>query len=509
MQKLIIADDERVIRETIYSLIDWESLGIEVIGLCKDGIEAYNMILDESPDIVMTDIRMPGLSGLELVREISQTDQQLQFIILSGYEEFEYAREAMKYGVKHYLLKPCNETKLIESIREAGEDCRKAKIQIEKQLRQNDMLQIIHQDAMYHFIMEGIATAEKGSEELLSCLEEQMEFYGRYLDFDRTPCYLYYVYFLEQCYLDAFLEKMKQRMKREKGTAVFYGVYVNNTLLLFCYEELQEEILRGCLGRAAAVVEIKKEMYDKIPELLETVLLKVRRYDVIYAIHNFRAVSIWNNQSSLRYIQSISRRLESSDKEEAESCVEELLKIVKEAAGIEFLQMLGNSICVQMAKTGAYSVIEEAGFIRNCNQEKDIEKLRELIVSMILQAKKELCRSGQDYGILVERIMEYVKEHLSDCDLTLKKIAEQHLYMNVDYVSRKFHKITGKKFSQYLTEQRVERAKELLLEEEGNKIQYVAELVGCGKNPQYFSQIFKKIEGMTPGRWLAKVSDKQ
>ena len=96
-------------------------------------------------------------------------------------------------------------------------------------------------------------------------------------------------------------------------------------------------------------------------------------------------------------------------------------------------------------------------------------------------------------------------EHLSECDLTLKKIAEEYLYMNVDYVSRKFRQDTGKKFSQYLTEQRVKKAKELLAEDGGNKIQYVAECVGCGNNPQYFSQIFKKSEGITPGKWAEKM----
>ena len=69
MLKMIIADDERVIRETISQMLDWESIGIELIGVCKNGIEVYNMNVDESPDIVMTDIRMPGLSGLEVVRE--------------------------------------------------------------------------------------------------------------------------------------------------------------------------------------------------------------------------------------------------------------------------------------------------------------------------------------------------------------------------------------------------------------------------------------------------------
>mgnify|MGYP001048988572 CR=1 FL=1 len=73
MLKLLIADDERIIRETIFNIIDWKKHDIEVIGLCKNGIEAYDMILDESPDIVLTDIRMPGMGGLELIRKMRQT----------------------------------------------------------------------------------------------------------------------------------------------------------------------------------------------------------------------------------------------------------------------------------------------------------------------------------------------------------------------------------------------------------------------------------------------------
>ena len=115
MLKLIIADDERIIRESISKMIDWNSLGIELIGLCSDGIEAYNMILDECPDIVLTDIRMPGLSGLELIEKISQTDLNIQFILLSGFGEFEYAKQAMRFRVHHYLLKPCNEDQLIQT----------------------------------------------------------------------------------------------------------------------------------------------------------------------------------------------------------------------------------------------------------------------------------------------------------------------------------------------------------------------------------------------------------
>ena len=100
MLKLVIADDERIIRETISTIIDWKQYDIELVGLCKNGLEAYDMILDESPDIVLTDIRMPGMDGLELIQRISQTDLNTQFIILSGYGEFEYAKTAEEKALK-------------------------------------------------------------------------------------------------------------------------------------------------------------------------------------------------------------------------------------------------------------------------------------------------------------------------------------------------------------------------------------------------------------------------
>ena len=190
MLKLIIADDERVIRETISRLIDWESIGVEVVGLCKNGIEAYNMILDESPDIVMTDIRMPGLTGLELVREISQSDQRIQFIILSGYEDFEYAREAMKYGIRHYLLKPCNEEKIKESILKAGEDCMEARRRLAEKEKQSLMAKTIRQDIVYHLLMDGISLKHEKDDGLKKRLAELEEFYGQYADFYQRPCRL-------------------------------------------------------------------------------------------------------------------------------------------------------------------------------------------------------------------------------------------------------------------------------------------------------------------------------
>lgn len=120
MLKLIIADDERIIRESISSLIDWNSLNIQLIGTCKNGLEAYHMILEKHPDIVLTDIKMPGMSGLELPEKIAEEQMIVEFIILTGYEDFNFAREAIQHKIHHYLLKPCNEDQIIQAVKDAS-----------------------------------------------------------------------------------------------------------------------------------------------------------------------------------------------------------------------------------------------------------------------------------------------------------------------------------------------------------------------------------------------------
>lgn len=118
MYKMIIADDEQMIREALCTMIDWDSLGVEVAGSCRNGLEVLDLVVDQSPDFILTDIKMPLLGGLELIEKIKQTDASVDFIILSGYKDFEYARQAMKYGVRHYLVKPLNENTLIAAVEE-------------------------------------------------------------------------------------------------------------------------------------------------------------------------------------------------------------------------------------------------------------------------------------------------------------------------------------------------------------------------------------------------------
>lgn len=124
MMKVMIVEDEELILQGIRNIIDWEALGLKVIHLAHDGIEALKMWEQEPVHIVVTDISMPEMDGLTLLREIRKREEHVRFIILTGYDEFAYAREAVRLDVENYILKPVDEEELKRQLRETVEKLR-------------------------------------------------------------------------------------------------------------------------------------------------------------------------------------------------------------------------------------------------------------------------------------------------------------------------------------------------------------------------------------------------
>ena len=116
MYKVLIADDERLIRITLKNMIDWKALDCEVIATAKDGEEAFHIFTDMQPEIVITDLKMPGMDGIDLISKIKEVNKNTQVIALSNYSDFEYVRDAMKAGAFDYLLKVTLEKKELERI---------------------------------------------------------------------------------------------------------------------------------------------------------------------------------------------------------------------------------------------------------------------------------------------------------------------------------------------------------------------------------------------------------
>ncbi len=124
MLSVIVADDEEIIRQGIATLVDWRALGMELIGVAENGGDAYRLLVERRPQVVITDIKMPEMDGLELIARAAGEGLAATFIVLSGYADFELARRAMRYGVRHYLLKPTDEHELSAVLREVAAEIR-------------------------------------------------------------------------------------------------------------------------------------------------------------------------------------------------------------------------------------------------------------------------------------------------------------------------------------------------------------------------------------------------
>jgi YesN/AraC family two-component response regulator len=500
MLKMIIADDEKIIRETISSIIDWKAIDIDLVGLCQNGMEAYNTILDENPDIVLSDLKMPGMNGLELIEKAQKTNPETRFIILSGFGEFSYAKEAMKYGVKHYLLKPCNEEQIRESVLECKEECLKLKYTEETFGQAQEAAHRLANAALFNIVNDCIC--QNGN------LEHLIHRYETYIDFDFTAYRLSYVYYLPYSELSSFLAELEPLCKRLMPGILIHGIYVNNTLLLYYrnydihYSELEFFIREYKKNTLAASLETSSALYGSLRELLNVIVPKLSRYGLIYYVNDFRATYTCNYKSHIDEVDLLYKKIRDGDPDAGQSFSENLEGI----SSLPFIKQITSSMLMKLAiKSPGVSSQTLTDWLQEIDGAEDIEYIRKTSmehVHTMFYMNSHRSRESQ----LIQTIYQYVNDHLKDPDLSLKFIAENYLYMNVDYVSKKFLKETGIRFSQFLTNKRILRAKELLLSGKYDKIQFIAEEIGLGNNPQYFSQLFKKATGMTPSAFVEQAS---
>lgn len=491
MIKLLIADDEKTIRETISSLIDWESMGIEVVGLCQNGLEAYNMIVDVGPDIVLTDLKMPGMDGLELIEKIYESDRNTQFIILSGYGEFEYAKKAMSFGVREYLLKPCNEAQIVKAIKSCLE-VRAHGLLLPK--NPSGILDNIVSNILLNVINDSVSEQRS--------IEDIKSSYSSYLDFTYTPYRIVYIYYLTDEDRDSFLSDLRDYCSRNFPSLSVNGIYVKNTLLLIYkdydigLDALLDNIHNWHKDTLEVQLETKDVLYPDLASLLEPLTTRIRRYDDIYFINDFRAMYICNYQTHITNTESIIEDVKSGSFDSLENA---LAKI----SNTEFLRQLCSTLLLKLSLSSAditSSYLTDA--LKGLSDLEDIGEIKEYTSGKLRDIVAEINRNRNE-SQMTRQIKNYVNDNLSNPQITLKYISENVLFMNVDYVSKKFVKETGVRFSAYLSDLRINRAKDMLLSGEYSRMQDVAEAVGLGNNPQYFSQLFKKVTGKTPSSFLS------
>ena len=164
MLRVVLADDENKILLLLQKLIDWKRLGYEIVGTANDGLRALELVREKQPHLLITDVRMPGCSGIELIQRAKELQPDLHFIIISGYRKFEYAQTALKYGVEDYLLKPLKQEELTGILMRLGDKLGK-EAALEFQLKQS-------QERQQELLMESLANAAEHQQPFMAYADE-------------------------------------------------------------------------------------------------------------------------------------------------------------------------------------------------------------------------------------------------------------------------------------------------------------------------------------------------
>lgn len=437
MLNMIIADDEKLIRESLTEYVDWSSLNIRITACCRNGVEALNAILDTAPDIVMTDIKMPGLSGLELIERIHGLDREVEFIILSGFREFEFAKAAMAFGVRRYLLKPVVKEQLLEAVEDARNHCLSRRRSTSSAVQApKELIQKLDSFYRRQFLYDCFSSGSTPSRIL--------ETYSSH--FPRTRYTLFYFSFLQENVLTDFASRLYKVLEALGISPAADLLYVRNSGVLIASgvnTEQRRKLLDWgsglCLSGQTVSLNSKAEDYADFQECLQHLQKSLFRYPRIQAIDSGSGLwELYNSALSLERLHQLVHELMESSPEDASGRLELFLSGIEDisllrAYGANLISRIGLASSPRFAPSmkGIFDEIyleEHPGQIRI--------KIKEQLMNLLFSRERRENRS------VVQKVKEYIHLHLSDSNISLKQIANEHIHMNVDYLGRLFYQET-------------------------------------------------------------------
>lgn len=544
MVKVYLVEDEIIIRQSIKNSIDWEKEGYEFVGDASDGELALPVILKEKPDILITDIRMPFMDGLELSRMVKAELPDIKIVILSGYDDFEYAKQAIKIGVAEYLLKPVSSAVLLEHLSEIAEKVRDEREDLALKKVYYQEMQENEEFIKMKFLGELIS----GKMSLADAMEKGKRFHMNL----SGPFY--------RIILFKFIQEDRVKAGQSEDLARAYaavGNYVDGLKDAFRFQ-------RGVEGWAFLLTSVEEDMEAQTERFIEglkeviapfealtwfggigseAARLRELRYSFREADKAFagRFVQEPNQIISVEQLnyeqldnefdanifgeinqfdQIITRFLSSGSREEVESFVGALFTEISEDhfRSLMIRQYIIMDIyatvlafCKKLRKdTGADG--EAAGQMESLRENEEILKRAvstaesvddiKAYIGTLLDHAIELRNtvSGRRYSDIIQTAKKRIEQDYMSEDISLNSVAAE-VCMSPSYFSSVFSKEMGKTFIEYLTEVRMEKAKQYLACS-SMKTSEISYEVGY-KDPHYFSYIFKKTQGCTPKEYRA------
>lgn len=536
MRTVLIIDDELSVCEGLSRHVNWTKMNMSVLGTAQNGEEALAILEKEQPDIIITDIYMPKMDGLTLIKEVTEKYPQIHIIIHSGYNHFDNARKAIQYGVKHFFLKPSPVEEIEAVIRDVIQKIEvesKEKKLLEKYQQQRPDYLAYRKDAFIRNLLlnqhpskdlqtecqELLGIDPETSHIVTAIMTTRPPYLTKSREFDwqlmRFSVRNILTETIDQCGLeiDTYL------LDYSDSTYVLVSYYSGNPLYL---EQLHSQLINKMLENLLYYVKVSvimgvsetknhiQEMADAYQESMQT--LEAGEYEEINQIYYFQAIKHQQSDETFIYpvetVKEIYQKIAEKDYDGVLSLWAHFTKNITKEKGSPFYMIQTISINVlsallmedQSVDHVNRQPVEKSSLLQEVyNYQTTIELLNWMTVQLhqwVDHSKQAL--ESRKTSNLVEKAKEYV-ENYYDEQITLAEIAD-HLYVNKNYLSQLFKKVTGETFVNYLNHYRIDKAKELLKDKK-YMVYEVSEMVGY-QNSTYFSQVFKALTEVSPSEYV-------
>ena len=540
MYKLLIVEDERSTREGLRDCVNWDSYNIAVVGEAANGQEALSFLLENPVDIVLTDVVMPLMDGIELVRQIRERNIDTKVVFVSGYWDMAYLKSAFKLDAIDYILKPVKLSELEKVIQKITDICRREmeeKIKVQKMrdkleasmplLREKFVAELLtgtfqKKDAIEQrilfldipFAADGYYTVItlQASQNVETNIAEKIEEYEirRMIIKDVIESTL-----LETCY-NSFCLTMNGN-----DTRIIVILHSRHSILYDEIISIAQRMQRNIhafldipisigIGEEVQNIEFLKISYNKSLRALEQEYFLGEGQIIHYKDIDFRSDVL---DYFLHYytLEKLLNAVRLGNKREVKSIVNQIFKDIESCSGmnIDHIQTICFEIIVLIEKflLKSYNISLNIGQKKSLWNKilklKTLKHTEEWLASQLCKLAQQVAdiQNKRSKGIIGE-IKKFIEEHYSE-NITVQTLAEE-FYLTPNYISMLFKKETGENFKDYLTKIRIDKAK-ALIQDPLFKLYQVAESVGY-KDPDYFTKVFKKYTGVTPSEYRERLN---
>lgn len=524
--KILIVDDEALVRAGMRSIVDWEKYGYTIIGEASNGLQAIELAKAYLPDIILVDIVMPLMSGLDFISEIKQELQSCKFIILSCMDQIDYYKKAISIGVSEYLLKSCvNSEDILAVLNRVSEDIRKERVfdNIEDTNKALFNKHIVLNEFINMVLKKKIS---QGTD-----IENKLTSYGIKLNF--TSSYIFTVrldamesgHALDVSFSQGSVINLCQQMINSMGTGYIFLNYEDVITAIVSYSgslpgeeyikdigNMMQETIQQCLDINITLgVSRPLKGYDEIHIAYEEAMFSLSRVFFsgnghIYFYRNCEFDDLKAQQLRSQK-EKIIQTMSLSDIGNIIECLSEIYKLLlaETSFSVKYVKKVYIDIFYHLLEIFTIEKIsldeliedkyEPLNFVQDASSLHD---LNEGICTLIANAKtKYMDKFKLSQSNTINQIKSFIVKKL-DSKISLDEIANE-VHLSADYICRLFKKETGDNLSSYIIEQRISKAKKMLLS--GASTAQIIEASGFSSE-SYFIKTFKTCTGITPGQYV-------